>query len=315
MLALRRARRVRDRRLDEQHERHVGVRGPRPTASSDAAISAHRPAEVDGSRARRRGVGPRDRPVERPVDLEHPRPVAEALELAPVPAGEAVAGHGEHLARRDVEQVGRARAAGPRGIHAMARDDLHARATVPRPRARRAIAPLPPRATGQPTACASSPSTSPNDALSGAWSGSIECAAIPANSARAVGLAEREPGQVLGRQQRRQAEARHEDRVARRPDDGRQEHRHEPLPLAATSAPKTRRQSSASRPSAASSAGPSSSRGSTTLRSGRVARGRPAPPGGPTRARGGRGRASGRTARPGSAGGPTRTGRGRTPAA
>ena len=48
-------------------------------------------------------------------------------------------------------------------------------------------APLPPRASGHPTAWASSPSTSPNDALSGCPSRSIEWAASPANSARAAG--------------------------------------------------------------------------------------------------------------------------------
>ncbi len=43
----------------------------------------------------------------------------------------------------------------------------------------------PPRATGHPTACALASSTRPNAALIGAVSGSIECAAQPASSARA----------------------------------------------------------------------------------------------------------------------------------
>ena len=47
--------------------------------------------------------------------------------------------------------------------------------------------PLPPRASGQPTACARSPSTSPNDAETGRPRPSIACAEMPANRARASG--------------------------------------------------------------------------------------------------------------------------------
>jgi hypothetical protein len=43
----------------------------------------------------------------------------------------------------------------------------------------------PPRTNGQPMPCATNPRTRPNDAESGAPSDSIECAARPANSARA----------------------------------------------------------------------------------------------------------------------------------
>ena len=50
-----------------------------------------------------------------------------------------------------------------------------------------AIWPLPRRANGHPTAWASIPSTSPKDAVSGRSRETIECAARPANSARAPG--------------------------------------------------------------------------------------------------------------------------------
>ena len=69
-----------------------------------------------------------------------------------------------------------------------------------------AIAPLPPRASGHPTAWASIPSTSPKEPLNGWPSGSIECAASPANSARAAGSRKARRTRSVGREQRRHAE-------------------------------------------------------------------------------------------------------------
>ena len=63
-----------------------------------------RSPEVHGAGAREFGIEPRDRPVERPVDLEDPRPVAPAGEPARVAGRQGVAGHREHLSRGEVEQ-------------------------------------------------------------------------------------------------------------------------------------------------------------------------------------------------------------------
>ena len=84
VLARRRARRVEEALLGEQHERPLRDRARATAPRSDAAISSSVPPRwtVAGRRALRRPPG--DRPVERPVDLEHARPVAVALEPAPV---------------------------------------------------------------------------------------------------------------------------------------------------------------------------------------------------------------------------------------
>ena len=86
-----------------------------------------RPAEVDRRRAARTVRGPRDRPVERPVDLEDARSVAEPLRPAPCPPGQPVAGDRDELARRR-RRTGRH---APRGrsasvVDPMAGDDLAA---------------------------------------------------------------------------------------------------------------------------------------------------------------------------------------------
>ena len=63
-----------------------------------------RGAQVHGARARDLGCGPGDRAVERPVELEHPRAVAKAAQSAPVEVRQARARQADELARGDVEQ-------------------------------------------------------------------------------------------------------------------------------------------------------------------------------------------------------------------
>ena len=63
-----------------------------------------RPAQVHRRRLRALGRPPRDRPVERPVELEDAGPVAEPLEPPPVARRQLAARDAEQLARRHVEQ-------------------------------------------------------------------------------------------------------------------------------------------------------------------------------------------------------------------
>ena len=55
---------------------------------------------------------------------------------------------------------------------------------------------------------------------------------MPANSARAAGSRKREPREGRRGEQRRQPEARHEDRVARRSQDGSEQPGQQSLPFA-----------------------------------------------------------------------------------
>ncbi len=57
---------------------------------------------------------------------------------------------------------------------------------------------LPPSTTGQPTACAAIVSSSPNALVTGALSGSIECAATPANRPWASSVRNRRARVVAG---------------------------------------------------------------------------------------------------------------------
>ena len=150
---------------------------------------------MDRRRAARALGGPRDRTVERPVDLEHARAVAESLGAAAGPRRQPVAGDRDELARRDVEQDGTRR----RQVGERRRPDDRSRSPRRPPRARpRAPSRRRPRRRG-PSASRprgrTSPSTSPNEALNGRSRRSIEWAAIPANSARAASSVERVRGQ------------------------------------------------------------------------------------------------------------------------
>ncbi|MFN8185538.1 MAG: hypothetical protein U0R69_00515 [Gaiellales bacterium] len=63
-----------------------------------------RPAEMDGRRPTALLGPPRDRGVEREVELEDARAVPVALEPSPVPVGEPATGDPQELARREVEE-------------------------------------------------------------------------------------------------------------------------------------------------------------------------------------------------------------------
>ncbi len=79
---------------------------------------------MHGTGVRARRCLPGDRPIERQIDLEHPRAVAIAFELAAVALRQARAGDRQHLARREVEQD---RARGRQGVDRLDRrpgDDL-----------------------------------------------------------------------------------------------------------------------------------------------------------------------------------------------
>ena len=150
-----------------------------------------RPAEVHRAGAGHLGRRPRDRPVERPVELEHPGPVAVAPEPAPVAGGQAVAREPHQLARARVEQHG-ARVAElgqrvdrPAGLHYAAE-----RAQVPGERVRQ---PLGAAAHHRPAdgVRAQQQHEPEGRARSGAQR-SIEWAAQPPNSARARSPSKRE---------------------------------------------------------------------------------------------------------------------------
>ena len=99
----RRARRVEEALLGEQHERPLRDL-PAPRRRLRRRDLLQRRSEVDGPGACAFLRPPGDRPVERPVELEHARPVAVALQPAAVARGEAVAGQVEQAARRHVEE-------------------------------------------------------------------------------------------------------------------------------------------------------------------------------------------------------------------
>ena len=90
--------------LREQHERPLGdpAAPGLPLRRDDLREASPPRCTVAGLRAL--GRPPRDRPVERPVELEHAGPVAEPLEPAPVARRQPVAGEGDELLRRHVEQ-------------------------------------------------------------------------------------------------------------------------------------------------------------------------------------------------------------------
>ena len=117
----------------------------------------------------------------------------------------------------------------------------------------RAIAPLPPRASGQPTAWASRPRINANEDVSGAPRGSIECAAMPANRARASGSRNRtrarsRAGGSAGTPKRARSSGWRGGRMTGARSIGtRRSH-------SRTSGPNRRRQASASRPSVSSTA-------------------------------------------------------------
>ena len=144
-----------------------------------------RAADVHGRGLEAARIAPRDRPVERPVELEDAGAVAIAAQAAHVACRQdRLADVGE--LRRDWCRTGRrAPAEGRRAAHAHARSRCARRAGADTTASAPAIACEPPAATGQVSTCAVSAKIMPTAAVSGRSSGRIECAAQPASTARA----------------------------------------------------------------------------------------------------------------------------------
>src|SRR5581483_5034188 len=97
-------RRVEQALLGEQHERALGMSAPGYLGLGRGDLR-QRPAEVNRARAPARGRPPRDRAVEREVELEDPRAVPVPAQAPPVPPGKRAAGEIQELARSDVQQL------------------------------------------------------------------------------------------------------------------------------------------------------------------------------------------------------------------
>ena len=216
VLPLGRAGRVEQRVLGEKHERPLG-RPARPRGALGGGDLVERAAEVDGRGAGALGRAPRDRPVERPVELERARAVPVAGEAAVVALRKP--GDPAEL-RRGRRRRGRPRR---RGSSSTGLDAC----TVSSAASASAIACAPPRGKPQPATWPSTASAIPKPALGRRSSGSIECAARPAKSARARSVANsrlRERAGVAQRGDRRRGEprpARHERAAAAGTDRGR----------------------------------------------------------------------------------------------
>src|SRR5258706_13324808 len=87
--------------LGQQHERSLG-RYALPNGSFAGRDLWQRAAEMERRGAQAVGISPWNRSVERKIDLEDARPVAEARKPPPIALGDPVTGNGEQLARRDV---------------------------------------------------------------------------------------------------------------------------------------------------------------------------------------------------------------------
>ena len=175
--------------LREEHERAAPARRPRHGARSERGDLVERPAEMHGRGAARTRVRARDRPVERPVELERAGAVAVAGEPAVVARGEPVAAIRRSSRGDDVGEHDARRAAARRPGSTVC-------TSPPSPRGARAtsasaIACAPPRGKPQPATWPSTASASPKPALGRRSSGSIECAASPAKSARARSVSKR----------------------------------------------------------------------------------------------------------------------------
>ncbi len=240
---------------------------PRHTAASAAAISSSVPptCTVDGVEAAR--IAPRDRPVERPVELEHARAVAIAAQPAHVARGQDRLADVGELRRAGVEEddarrrnVGEAcaRARRSRSGRRAGADTRRAPRRWPASRRRRPASPRRAPVSAKIMATA---------AVSGRSSGRIECAAQPASSARARAPRKRARSATRRGQQPGQPEARHRERMPRQAQRAEeigeqrvrlaQERREEPSCRRRASSPSSRAVSSSERRS--STAGSSSS--------------------------------------------------------
>ena len=176
VLALGRARVVEEALLHEQHERPLAGAASLPRRALGLRDLGERAAEVDGPGTAQRVARPRDRRVERPVELERRRPVAKA-ERVPRQAREA-----RELARRDVAEHG----VGARQlVDAARRHDLAAE--LDEPRGERVDERLRAAARKRPAVDvrgrAERRGRSPRSPR--ARAAATECAAFPAKSARA----------------------------------------------------------------------------------------------------------------------------------
>ena len=209
-----------------------------------------RRAQMDRRRARALLGAPRDRPVERPVELEHARAVAEALEPPPVAARKPLAGERDELAGRDVEQRRVRRAPSSASDSTCRPVSISPPSDRGRRRARRRSA-----ATRRGQA-ASRPSARAVRARArrrrggSRDSGSSECAASPAKRPRARSPRNDEPREDARRQCRPRREAGQRARVPRGSRSGAEQLGDQRI-ARATAAPCSREYRAASAPSAA----------------------------------------------------------------
>jgi hypothetical protein len=103
LLAVGRAARIEEALLREEHVGTLRVLAVRHLGLGRRHL-CRRAAEVDRRCERARVVAPRDRAVERPVDLEGARAVAERLELLDVTGRQLVACDLDQLSRRQIEE-------------------------------------------------------------------------------------------------------------------------------------------------------------------------------------------------------------------
>src|SRR5438105_7089686 len=115
-----RARWVKKALLSDEDERTVG-RSPARDLGFALGDLIERPAEVHRPCAKALLGAPRDRAVDRVVELEDARPVAKRTELAAVTVGKTRTGHLVELSGRDIAQVGARRAELVEACYAAAR--------------------------------------------------------------------------------------------------------------------------------------------------------------------------------------------------
>ena len=89
--------------LDEEHEWPLGVLSA-PDGRFAGGNLVERAAEMNGRRLQAAGISPRDRPVERPVDLEGAGAVAVAPEPADIARGQDRCADVGELRRAGVEE-------------------------------------------------------------------------------------------------------------------------------------------------------------------------------------------------------------------
>ncbi len=168
VLARRRARRIEERRLRQEHEGPLGDASLPCRRAPTRAISAKAAAQMHGAALRARRRAPRDRRIERPIHFEHAHAVPIALELAPVPRRQSVAGDRAGTASATDRTGRRARAADRRATSTRVPATISppSDSQVRRQRVRSASAPRLAACT-QPATCAIAPSTRPTPAVSG----------------------------------------------------------------------------------------------------------------------------------------------------